>query len=308
MKATFHQLEVFECVARRLSFTRAAEEMGLSQSTVSTQIKQLSEEVGLPLFEQIGKTLYLTQAGQELLATAAELRLQWTLFESNIAGLKGMTRGSLKLACVTTAKYFAPEILGSFCEKFPEIEVKLEIANREKLIERLRKNLDDLLIMTLPPEDIEIETLPFLDNPLVVVASNRHPKVLQKNISIADLAMERFILREHGSGTRETSEAFFSRHNFTPKVRMELGSNEAIKHSVAGGLGISVLSQHVLDVDPAYDRLAVLDVAGFPLFEKWHVLYPKGKRLSLVARAFLDYLVASPHPKIPRSLDFPENS
>jgi LysR family transcriptional regulator, low CO2-responsive transcriptional regulator len=290
MKATFHQLEVFECVARRLSFTRAAEELALSQSTVSTQMKQLSDEVGLPLFEQIGKTLYLTQAGQELLATAAELRAQWDAFASNIAGLKGLMRGRLQLACVTTAKYFAPEILGSFCEKYPEIEVKLEIANRAKLIERLRNNLDDLFIMTQPPEDIDIETLPFLDNPLVVVASNRHSMAGQANIALKDLANEKFILRERGSGTRETSQALFSREGFVPKVRMELGSNEAIKHAISGGLGISVLSRHVLDVDPAFDRLAIMDVVGFPLFEKWHVLYPKGKRLSLVAKAFLEFI------------------
>jgi LysR family transcriptional regulator, low CO2-responsive transcriptional regulator len=292
MKVTFHQLAVFECVARRLSFTRAAQEMGLSQSTVSTQIKQLSDEIGLALFEQIGKTLYLTQAGSELVITARDLHQQWASFESNIASLKGMTRGHLKIACVTTAKYFAPEILGSFCEKFPDVEVTLEIANREKLIGRLRANLDDLLIMTLPPEDIEIETLPFLDNPLVVVASDRHSKKGQKNIPLEALEQERFILREHGSGTRETSETFFSTHSFTPRVRMELGSNEAIKHSVAGGLGISVLSQHVLDIDPSYDRLTILDVVGFPLMEKWHVLYPKGKRLSAVAKAFLEHLAA----------------
>ena len=302
MKATFHQLEMFECLARHLSFTRAAEEMGLSQSTVSTQIKQLSDEVGLPLYELIGKSLYLTRAGQELLSTAEQLRAHWGQFETNIAGLKGMVRGSLNLACVTTAKYFAPEILGSFCEKFPEIEVKLEIANREKLIERLRSNLDDLYIMTLPPEDIPIETLPFLDNPLVMVASNRHAKVNQTKITLRELANEKFILRERGSGTRGTSETLFARESFTPKVRMELGSNEAIKHAVAGGLGISVLSKHVLDVDPAYDRLAILDVAGFPLLEKWHVLYPKGKRLSLIASAFLEYLAANPDPRALPSL------
>lgn len=296
MKATFHQLEVFESVARRLSFTRAAEELGLSQSTVSTQIKQLSDEVGLALFEQIGKTLYLTQAGQELLITAEQLRAQWALFETNVASLKGMTRGTLRLACVTTAKYFAPELLGKFCEKFPDIEIKLEIANREKLIERLRKNLDDLLIMSLPPEDIEIETMPFLDNSLVVVASNRHPKAKQRKIPLQDLASERFIVRELGSGTRETSASLFAREGFIPKIRLELGSNEAIKHAVAGGLGISVLSKHVLDIDPAHDHLTVLDVVGFPLHEKWHVLYPKGKKLALIPKAFLEFLAANPDP------------
>jgi LysR family transcriptional regulator, low CO2-responsive transcriptional regulator len=297
MKATFHQLEVFECVARRLSFTRAAEEMGLSQSTVSTQIKQLSDEVGLPLFEQIGKTLYLTQAGRELLATAAELRAQWVTFETNIAALKGMTRGTLRLGCVTSAKYFAPEMLGSFCEKYPEIEVKLDIGNRDSLIGRLRLNLDDLFIMTMPEIDLDIESFPFLDNPLVVVASNRHPRAKESEIALSELAKDKFILRELGASTRATSDVLFARAGFVPNVRMELGSNEAIKHAVAGGLGIAILSKHVLDIDPSYDRLAVLDVIGFPIVEKFHVIYPRGKRLSLIARAFLDYLSLHPAPR-----------
>ena len=290
MKATFHQLEVFEQVAKRLSFTKAAQDLGLSQPTVSAQIKQLADEIGMPIFEQIGKTIHLTQAGLELLETTKALRGHWARFESTIAGMQGLTQGTLKLACVTTAKYFTPRLLGKFCERYPDVDVKLEIANRQALIERLRSNRDDIYIMALPPDDIEIETLPFQTNKLVVVASSKHPLAGQKSIKLARLDSERFILREQGSGTRSTVSDFFAKNYFEPRVRMELGSNEAIKHSVAAGLGISVLSQHVLDVDPSHDELTILDVENFPLIEQWHAITPKGKKLSVAAQAFIEML------------------
>lgn len=290
MKATFHQLEVFEQVAKRLSFTKAAQDLGLSQPTVSAQMKQLTDEVGMPIFEQIGKSIHLTHAGNELLETAQALRGHWARFESTIAGMQGLTKGTLKLACVTTAKYFTPELLGKYCERYPEVDVKLEIANRQTLIERLRDNKDDIYIMVLPPNDIEIAALPFQINKLVVIAPAKHPLVGQKGITLDQLASERFILREKGSGTRSTVSAFFAKHDFEPTVRMELGSNEAIKHSVAAGLGLSVLSQHVLDADPAHDNLAILDINDFPLIEHWHAITPKGKKLSIAAQAFLEML------------------
>lgn len=283
-------------MARRLSFTRAAEELGLSQPTVSTQVRQLSDEIGMPLFEQLGKTVYLTDAGKELLVAAQAVRSTWSDFEANIAGLQGLTRGTLKLACVTTAKYFAPELLGAFCERYPEVEVRLEIANRDTLFNRMRANLDDVYITSLPPEDIEVEDLPFQENALVVVASMRHPLSGRRDIDLASLAPERFILRENGSGTREIMENHFGQHGFVPRVRMEMGSNEAIKHAVAGGLGISVLSRYAIDANPAHDRLCILDVQGFPLYEKWHLVYPKGKRLSAVCRSFLGFLGNSLDP------------
>jgi DNA-binding transcriptional LysR family regulator len=292
MKVTFHQLEVFECVARRLSFTRAAEELSLSQPTVSAQIRQLSDEIGLALFEQIGKTISLTDAGRELLAASRGVFDTWSRFEMTIADMRGLKRGLLRVACVTTAKYFVPALLGPFCENYPEVEIRLEIANREALVERLRANQDDLYIMMLPPDDLDVEQTPFRENPLVIVAPAGHALAGRSSISLKRLRGERFILREPGSGTRIRTERFFTEAGFVPIVRMELSSNEAIKHSVAAGLGISVLSRHALDVDPKLDGLTILDVEGFPLADDWYFVHLRGKRMSVVARAFFDHVVA----------------
>ncbi len=292
MKVTFRQLEVFECVARHLSFTRAAEELALSQPTVSAQMRQLTEEVGLPLFEQLGKTIHLTAAGRELLVASRQVFHDWSRFEMTVADLRGLKSGCLTLACATTAKYFTPDLLGPFCAAYPEVDVGLTIINHDGLVERLRRNADDLTIMTLPPAEMELDTTPLRTNPLVVVAPAGHPLAQRRNIPLASLKAERFIARETGSGTRAVLAQFFETAGFVPDVRMELGSNEAIKHVVAAGLGISVLSRHALDVEPALDRLTVLDVQGFPLVDQWYVVYPRGKRLSPVAQAFYDYAVA----------------
>lgn len=292
MRPTLHQLRLFEAVARRLSFTRAAEELYLTQPTVSMQIKQLADDIGQPLFEQIGKKISLTDAGRELYETTREIFDSWSRFEMRIADLRGMKQGRLRVAVSSTAKYFIPDLLGKFLQQYPDVDVRLEIANREKLLERMETNQDDLYILVLPPEDAAIERIPFLPNPLVVIAPKDHPLAKEKNIPLARLADERFIAREAGSGTRIQVSRLLAARELRFNVRMEFGSNEAIKHAVAAGLGVSVVSAHTLDVDPMTDRLAVLDVEGFPLVDEWFVIYPQGKRLSVVASTFLQFLTA----------------
>ncbi len=287
--STFRQLEVFEAIARLGSFTRAAEELFLTQPTVSMQIKKLTEAVGLPLFEQVGKKIYLTDAGRALHKTSRDIFKHLSHFEMTVADMQGMKQGTLRLAVVTTAKYFAPRLLGAFCQQYPGIEVSLKVSNREHILERLADNQDDLYILGQPPEELEAESEPFLSNPLVVLAPVNHPLVGKKKIPLARLAQEPFLLREPGSGTRMAVERLFAQHNLITKVRMELGSNEAIKQVIVSGLGVSVLSQHTLVLD-APGQLAILDVVGFPIKRHWYVAYPSSKQLSVVARTFLDYL------------------
>jgi len=291
---TFRQLEVFEAIARLGSFTRAAEELFLTQPTISMQAKKLAETVGLPLFDQIGKKVFLTDAGRELHKTCREIFKHLSHFEMSVADLKGLKQGTLRLAVVTTAKYFAPRLLGPFWQKHPGIQVSLKVSNRERVLERLADNQDDLYILGQPPEELDAVAEPFLDNPLVVLAPAGHPLVGKKNIPLARLAQEPFLLREAGSGTRKALERLFADHGLTIKVRMELGSNEAIKQAIVGGLGVSVLSQHTLTLDAPLGQLAVLNVTGFPIKRQWHVVYPAGKQLSIVARTFLDYLKQAP--------------
>lgn len=288
-QATLHQLKVFEAAARHGSFTRAAEELFLTQPTVSMQIKQLTKSVGLPLFEQVGKRLYLTEAGRELYATCRQIFETIAQFEMKVADLKGLKQGQLRLAVITTAKYFIPRLLGPFCQLYPGIEISLQVTNHEGILERMTNNMDDLYIMSQVPEHLDVSYQQFLENPLVVLAPINHPLAKEKNIPIQRLADEPFIMREPGSGTRRAVQQLFDQHGVTVKVKLELGSNEAIKHAIAGGLGISVLSRHTLLPDTG--DLTILDVENFPIKRDWYMVYPSGKQLSIVARTYFEYLM-----------------
>lgn len=289
--ATLHQLKVFEATARHGSFTRAAEEMFLTQPTVSMQVKQLTKAIGLPLFEQVGKRLYLTDAGRELFATCKDIFQNLEQLEMTIADLKGMKQGRLRLAVITTTKYFMPRLLGPFCQQYPGIDVSLTVTNHERVIERLVNNQDDLYVMSQLPEHVDIKVHAFLDNPLVVVAPHNHPLTKERNIPLKRLAEgEMFIMREPGSGTRGAFQNLLDAQDLNVKVRLELGSNEAIKQAIVGGLGLSVLSLHTLMPEGTTNELTVLDVEGFPIERQWYVVYLAGKQLSVVASTFLDYL------------------
>jgi LysR family transcriptional regulator, low CO2-responsive transcriptional regulator len=290
-QATLHQLKVFEAAARNGSFTRAAEELFLTQPTVSMQVKQLTKAVGLPLFEQVGKRLYLTEAGRELFATCREIFEKIAQFEMTVADLKGLKQGKLRLAVITTAKYFVPRLLGPFCQLYPGIDISLQVTNHSGIVDRLKDNLDDLYIMSQLPEHLDIGFQPFLENPLVVLAPANHRLAGEKNISLQQLSEEPFILREPGSGTRTAVQKLFDEQGIKLKVKLELGSNEAIKQAIAGGLGLSVLSRHTILPESANSELTVLDVEYFPIERNWYMVYPAGKQMSVVARTYFDYLL-----------------
>jgi LysR family transcriptional regulator, low CO2-responsive transcriptional regulator len=286
--ATLHQLKVFEATARHGSFTRAAEELFLTQPTVSMQVKQLTKAIGLPLFEQVGKKLYLTEAGKQLFSTCKDIFVKLEQLEMTIADLKGMKQGKLRLAVITTTKYFMPRLLGPFCQLYPGIDVALTVTNHEQVIDRLSNNQDDLYVMSQLPENMDVTAHPFLENPLVVVAPHDHPLAKERNIPLKRLVEEAFIMREPGSGTRRTFQKLLDTQDLTVKMRLELGSNEAIKQAIAGGLGLSVLSRHTLITDSS--ELTILDVEGFPISRQWYIVSLGGKQLSVVATTFLEYL------------------
>jgi DNA-binding transcriptional LysR family regulator len=306
IQATLHQLRVFEATARHSSFTKAAEELYITQPTVSTQVKQLTKAVGLPLFEQIGKRLYLTEAGRSLLATCQEIFDKLDNFEMTIADLKGTRQGRLKLGVITTAKYFVPRLLGAFCQQYPGIDIALEVTNHQKLQERMLNNEDDLYILSQKSEDIDLCSEPFAENPIVVIARKDHPLAKKQNIPIEELNNEAFIMRESGSGTRQAVQRLLNEHQVSVRVRLELGSNEAIKQAIAGGLGISALSQHTLISDAG--ELTVLDIQNFPISRYWYVSHLAGKQLSVIAQAFRQYLlVTSKEIPLYESLNEPKN-
>lgn len=287
---TLHQLQVFEVAARHGSYTRAAEELFLTQPTVSMQIKHLTKSIGVPLFEQVGKKLFLTQAGRELFITCQDIFGNISKFEMSVADMKGLKQGYLKVTVVTTAKYVIPRLLGPFCKRYPGVEISLNVTNHSGILERLAENKDDLYILSNVPEEPDVKSYPFLANPLVVLASHDHPLANEKNIPIQKLADQPFITRESGSGTRGYVQRLFDEHKITPNVKIELASNEAIKQAIAGGLGISILSRHTIALEGASGQIAVLDVENFPIPCHWYVIHLAGKQLSVVAQAFLEYL------------------
>ncbi len=291
LHVTLRQLQVFEAVARHLSFSRAAEELHLTQPAVSMQIKQLEESVGLPLFEQIGKKIFLTDAGNEVYHYSRSIAQQLAEAEAVLEEMKGLKRGKLNISVVSTANYFAPQLLALFCQRNQNVTLSLNVINREVLINQLANNEMDLGVMGLPPEGLDIDAEPFMENPLVVIAPPGHALARERHIPLPRLAQETFIVREQGSGTRSAMERFFAQHNLTLSTGMEMSTNEAIKQAVQAGMGLGVVSIHTITLELETRRLVVLDVESFPILRHWYVVHRKGKRLSVVAQAFKEFLL-----------------
>jgi len=291
LHVTLRQLQVLEAVARHLSFSRAAEELHLTQPAVSMQIKQLEEGVGLPLFEQIGKKIFLTDAGNEIYYYSRSIAQQLAEAEAVLNEMKGLKRGKLNISVVSTANYFAPQLLALFCQRNQSVTLSLNVINREVLINQLAHNEMDLGVMGLPPDGLDIDAEPFMENPLVVIAPPGHPLARERKIQLPRLAQETFIVREQGSGTRSAMERFFVEHNLKLSTGMEMSTNEAIKQAVQAGMGLGVVSIHTITLELETKRLVVLDVESFPILRHWYVVHRKGKRLSVVAQAFKEFLL-----------------
>jgi DNA-binding transcriptional LysR family regulator len=300
---TLRQLQLLEAIVRLGSFTRAAEELNLTQPTVSMQIKKLTDNIGTPLFRHVGRTIELTDAGREVYETCRFIIKALSTLETKLSDLQGLHCGRLRLGVITTATYVAPEILGAFCQQFPGIDITLNVTNREQLLERLAAHEDDLYVMgQIDGLQNKAETCPFAPNPLVMVARSDHPLANMKAIPITRLATENLILREPGSGVRDAILKHFIAAGVTPRIRMELGSSEMIKQAIIGGLGISVLSLHSLRLESTGGRFTLLDVQGFPIERRWHLVYSKTRELSLLAKTFLDFAIAR-QPQICSQLD-----
>ncbi|MCR4303273.1 MAG: LysR family transcriptional regulator [Gallionella sp.] len=288
---TLRQLQVFEKVASHLNYSRAAEELYLSQPAVSMQIKQLEMHIGLPLFEQMGKKIFLTEAGRELFHYSRAITQQLTEMQTVFDEMKGLGKGRLTLSVVNTANYFTPQLLAKFCQRHPGINVILHVANRDAVLKQLADNSTDLAIMGQPPDGMDISAESFLDNPLVVIAAPGHPLAKLKRVKFARLAEETFLSREQGSGTRSAMERIFAQHNIQPHISMEMETNEAIKQAVQAGMGLGILSQHSIELELETGRLAMLNVEHFPLLRHWFVAHRSNKRLSGAALAFKEFLL-----------------
>ena len=287
---TLRQLKVFESVARHLNYTRAAEELHLTQPAVSMQVKQLEDQLGVALFEQLGKRIHLTDAGREVLGYARSITQQLDELEGVLNRMKGLGGGRLRISVASTANYFIPTLLGNFSRRYPDVTVSLDVTNRETLLRQLAENTVDLVVMGQPPAEADVEAQAFLKNPLVIVAPPGHPLASQKGTPLTRLQEEIFLVREPGSGTRMAMERFFAERGMRLKTGMEVGSNEAIKQSVQAGLGLGLLSRATIEQELALKRLAVLDIEDFPIMRHWYVVHRRGKRLSAPAQKFKEFL------------------
>jgi len=292
MNITLRQLKVFERVARRLSFTRAAEELYLTQPAVSMQIKQFEDVVGLPLFERLGKKIYLTRAGEELYRLSRTISLQLEEAEQLIEELKGTEGGRLAVSVASTVHYFAIRLLADFCQRYPKVKISFKVTNRKGLLQQLDDNEADIVLMGQPPEDQDLTAEAFMDNPLVIIAPANHPLAGKKGIPLSELSHETFLMREQGSGTRNSVERFLAEKGVHISASMEMNTNGAIKQGVEEGLGLGIVSIHTVERELKDDRVIVLDAESFPIMRQWYIVHRAGKRLSAVAREFEEFIRA----------------
>ena len=289
--ATFRQVQVFEAVARHLNYSRAAQELRMSQPGVSNHVKQLERHAGLPLFEQMGRKIYLTTAGHEMLRYSRAIIQQLKEADEALAALKGIRGGRLDIAVISAGDYFFPGLLAEFCRRHESVTVRLSVNNREEIVRQLTENMTDLTVLLRPPENPDMVAEAFAPQPHVIIAAPAHGLVRKRHISLPTLANEAFIVRERGSDTRIAMEELLAESRVKFNVTMEIQSTETIKQAVIAGMGISFLSAHTIGRELELGRLAVLDVDGFPVMRKWHIVHHRNKRLPPVAVAFKEFLL-----------------
>lgn len=292
-RLSFRQLQVFFAVYQRKSYSRAAEELGLTQPAVSSQIRQLENAIGQPVFEYIGKKIYVTAAGEQLASHVSTIFADLGRFQMELATLQGQIRGELRLSAVSTAQYVVPYMLKGFLVQYPQVQVQLQVVNRAKALERLHENHDDLVIMGMVPEALALNILPFLDNLLVPVLRSCDPLLQHSQLDTQTFLDAGLLIRERGSGTRHALEQWCTRQHYRLSPKLELGSNAAVKHGVLAGLGVAVLPKLSINAELRLGELAMPVLEGFPLRRSWSVVYPAGKHPTPVMRAFLDYVKGS---------------
>ncbi len=280
------QIRVLDAVARHGSITRAAQELHLTQPAVSMSVRQLEESLGLPLVERVGRRIVLTPAGRELADHARRIVQATADLEEAAGQMRGLERGVLRLAVVSTANYFLAPILANYRARYPGIAVALQVANRDSVLAALEAGEADLAVTGRPSEDAELVAQRFKDNPLVVIAPPGHPLLARAPIPLARLVREPLVVRERGSGTRAAMERLFAAHGLDFETSCVFETNEAVKQAVQAGLGLAVISAQTVELELATGRLAVLPVEGFPILRVWYLVHRAHRRLPPPAQAF----------------------
>ncbi|CAA6827446.1 MAG: RuBisCO operon transcriptional regulator CbbR [uncultured Thiotrichaceae bacterium] len=287
---TLKQIQIFDTVVRYKSHTRAATELHMTQPAVSMQMKQMELLLDVQLFERHGKSISLTKDAEELRKYSADIIRSYRAMMDQVNVLKGSEQGTLIVSVTTTANYFATRILAAFSKMHPEIKISLDVTNRRKILTQLERNEPDQVIMGEPPDNLDLGSEVFLDNPLVIIAPPDHVLCKEKNIALHRLLQEKFVLREKGSGTRAAIERHMEGFKDCTSS-LEMSSNEAIKHAVAAGFGLGVVSKHTISMELQNNYLKILNVEGFPINRHWHLVTRKGKVVSPVAQSFRQFLL-----------------
>ncbi|MFQ5982173.1 MAG: LysR family transcriptional regulator [Woeseiaceae bacterium] len=291
MHLTLRQLQCFSAVAKQLSYTRAADELHLTQPAVSMQVRQLEQQAGMAVTEQFGRQVHLTEVGKEIYRYARSILQQVDEMDDVLNKLKGLAGGHLQIAAISSANYFAPRLLGTFHQRFPDVTVSMDVTNQTAVLRQVLDNEVDMAIMGQPPDDPQIEAISFMDNPLIIVAPPGHRLVKRKRLSLKELEKETFLTREPGSGTRGAMHRFFRQHKLKLTTGMEMGSLSGIKQSVQAELGLGLLPRGAVEVELMLGRLVKLPFKELPIPRHWYVVMHKGKRLSAAADAFKTLLI-----------------
>lgn len=290
-RVTLRQIIIFEEVARYKSHTKAAAKLHMTQPAVSMQMKQFEESLDIHLFEREGKAISLTKEAENMRTYTSGIMQSYRSMMEYTEQLKGVHQGHLVVSVATTANYFTTRILAAFSHEHPQVKISLDVTNREKILSQLAHNEPDQVIMGEPPRGLDLDYETFMDNPLVVIAPPDHHLVGKKCITLSDLTKEKFVGRELGSGTREAIERHMNKAGARYECSLEMSSNEAIKHAVAAGFGLGIVSQHTITMELDNHYLVLLDVEGFPIVRHWHLVTRKGRVMSSVAKAFREYIL-----------------
>lgn len=284
----FHQLHIFNVVAKHRSYSKAAAELYLSQPTVSVHLQKLEQELGMELFEQLGRNIYLTDAGRMLYSYTQKIFSLAEEAERALEELQGLHKGRIRLgASSTTGIYYLPKLLGQFKEDYPGIELILDVGNSSEIEKKVLANQLDIAVIGQPSSDRDLISEPFWKDRLLMILSPQHPLLKLDEITLEDVARQRFILREPGSSTRQVIEESFAREGIHLRVAMEYGSTDGIKHAVAANLGISIVSELAVKLCEQTGLVVVREVPGLNITREFSLVYHKDKHLAPLTHTFI---------------------
>lgn len=301
--ASFRQLEALLHVARHESVSRAAEVLHLTQPAVSLQIKMLEEAAGTPLTRKVGRGIQLTAAGEVMLEFAERILRLWEEAVDEVAALKGVISGTLRIGAVTTAEHLLPPMLVQFTTERPDVRIKLQVGNRSEIVNLLAKHEIDLAIMGTPPREFRTNAARFARHPMAFIASPNDPLMKKKRVTLPDIMEANLLVRERSSGTRNAVEKLFKEAGYPLRIGSELSSNEAIKRMVAAGLGVAFLSVHACSLEFEAGLVKMLPMEENPVEADWHIMHLVDKPIPKVAAAFQDFVIENGQEVVRQQLE-----